>query len=158
MAELTDEQKTFIVQRLACFDSPQTVAGAVEEEFGFKIDRAHVYRYNPLRSGYDCGEKWRDIFEATRKAFLDDTSSSGIAHKAVRLRRLDDLCQRAIAMRNYALAAQLMEQAAKESGNAFTNKRELSGPNGAPVQTETVFRLEFVDGSADDDAPGAEGV
>jgi hypothetical protein len=34
---------------------------------------------------------------------------------------------------NMALAAQLIEQAAKESGGAFTNRREMTGKDGAPL-------------------------
>jgi hypothetical protein len=34
MATLTDEVKVFIVQALACFDSPSQVAQAVKDQFG----------------------------------------------------------------------------------------------------------------------------
>ena len=36
-------------------------------------------------------------------------------------------------MGNIALAAQLFEQAAKEAGDSYTNRRELTGKNGAPL-------------------------
>ena len=35
------------------------------------------------------------------------------------------------------LVAQLLEQAAKESGGAFTNRRELTGARGGPIQAAT---------------------
>lgn len=40
---------------------------------------------------------------------------------------------------NTALAAQLLEQAAKESGGAFTNKHRLehTGKDGAPIEQRT---------------------
>jgi hypothetical protein len=136
MSVLTDDQKTFIVQRLACYDSPQVVADAFKEEFGEPIARAKVYNYDPTRSGFDQAEKWREIFDATRKLFLESATEAGIAHKSVRLRRLEDMCQRAMGMRNFALAAQLMEQAAREVGNAFTNRRELTGKDGSAVSVD----------------------
>ncbi len=46
---------------------------------------------------------------------------------------------------NMVLAAQLLEQAAKEMGNAFTNRRELTGKDGkdlpAPPAMVTVYEL-----------------
>lgn len=136
MAALTEEQKAFVVQRLACFDGPQAVTEAVKEAFGVEIARSHVYAYDPTRPGFDLGEKWRVLFEETRKRFLENASEIGIAHKSVRLRKLDEMLGRAISMRNYALAAQLMEQAAKETGNAYTNRRELTGKDGSPLPAQ----------------------
>ncbi len=72
---------------------------------------------------------------ATRAAFLADAATIGIAHRAVRLRTLGRLADRAEAMGNLALAAEILEQAAKEVGNAFTNKREVAGDDkGGPVR------------------------
>ena len=39
-----------------------------------------------------------------------------------------------------------------------TTKHEVTGKNGAPLQTESVFRLEFVDGGDSSDAADTEGV
>lgn len=136
MAALKDDVKTFIVQQLACFDTPSVVAEAVKAEFGLSVTRQQVEAYDPSKvSAARLGDKWKVIFEETRKAFLDDTSSIGISHKAVRLRALNRMAAKAEGIGNMALAAQLMEQAAKECGDAFTNKvrKELSGPNGAAI-------------------------
>ncbi|HDE2557988.1 TPA: DUF2280 domain-containing protein, partial [Klebsiella pneumoniae] len=48
-----------------------------------------------------------------------------IANKAYRLRALDRMMTKAESMRNMALAASLMEQAAKECGDAYTNKQKV---------------------------------
>ena len=37
--ELPDEVKAFVVQALACFDTPSEVAKAVKEEFGLVVSR-----------------------------------------------------------------------------------------------------------------------
>ncbi len=133
MADLTDEQKAFVVQRLACFEGPSAVAKAVKETFGVEITRSHVFAYNPTKPGYALADRWRELFDATRKAFLEDMADVGIVHKSVRLRRLDEMCHAALNARNYGLAMQLLEQAAKEVGGAFTNRRELAGKDGASL-------------------------
>jgi hypothetical protein len=42
---------------------------------------------------------------------------------------------------NAALAAALLEQAAKEVGGVFTNRRELSGSASGPIRAESVHSL-----------------
>lgn len=147
MASLSEAQKVFVVQRLACYDTPQQVADAFKEQFGEEINRTKVFNYDPTRAGYRQAKKFRVIFEATRKAFLEDLTSIGIAQKSVRLRRLDALYDKAVSMKNLALAQQLMEQAAKEMGEAYTNKHRLehTGRDGGPMKSDGVLRVEFVD-------------
>lgn len=134
MAILTEDVKAFIVNALACFDTPQQVAEAVKAEFGLTVTRQHCQAYDPSKSmGAKLGKKWREIFNATRRAFLEDQAMIPIANKNFRLRALDRLYQAAASRGNVALAAQLLEQAAKESGGAFTNRREMTGKDGAPL-------------------------
>lgn len=134
MATLKDDVKAFIVQALACFDTPQQVAEQVKQEFGLDITRMQASSYDPTKAmGRNLGAKWTAVFEATREKFLADTSSIPIASQTYRLRTLDRMLQRVEKQGNVVVAAQLIEQAAKEIGGAFTNKRELSGPGGSPV-------------------------
>lgn len=134
MAKLDDPAKLFIVQALACFDTPQQVADAVREEFGVEISRVQVQGYDPTkRQGAKLSKKLRAIFEATRKRFLDEIEQVPIASQTYRLRNLQRLHEKAQARGNMALAAALLEQAAKEVGGAYTNRREHSGPNGGPI-------------------------
>jgi len=49
MATLTDAHKHFIVQALACWDSPTQVAEAVREEFGVDVPRGQVAQYDPTK-------------------------------------------------------------------------------------------------------------
>lgn len=130
-AKLTDEVRTFIVQALACFDTPSVVVKAVKEEFGQIITRQSVECYDPSkRAGRDLAQKWRLLFEQTRKTFLEDTSKIGISHRAVRLRALQRMADKAEGQGNMVLASSLLEQAAKDVGNGFTNRRELTGAGG----------------------------
>lgn len=136
MSALSDELKTFIVQQLACFDPPSVVVKAVKAEFGETVTPQQVEAYNPeRRAGQGLGEHLRELFKATRDAFLEDAASIGISHRVTRLRTLQRLAERAETQGNIALAAQLLAQAAKEVGGAFTNKREteLSGKDGVPL-------------------------
>lgn len=143
MATLSPEVKGFIVQALACFDTPTQVAQAVKQEFNIDVTRQQVAQHDPTKStGANLAAKWRVLFEDTRKRFRDDTADIPIANRSYRLRVLDRMAARAEGMKNMALAAQLLEQAAKESGGAFTNKQQvdLSSSDGSmtPKATQQV--------------------
>lgn len=132
--KLPPEAQTYAVQALACFDAPTVVAEAIRKEFGVSITPQSVEAYDPnKRAGAKLASKWRTLFDETRQAFLEDTSKIAISHRAVRLRALQRMAEKAEAMGNIALAAQLFEQAAKEAGDSYTNRRELTGKNGAPL-------------------------
>lgn len=135
MATLTDDQKRFVVQALACYDTPQQVVDAVKEEFGIVVSRPQVQAYDPDKKiAKDLSKKWRDLFYETRKKFLEDASSIPIANQTFRLRALNRMYARAERQGNVVVAAQIIEQAAKEVGGAFTNRRELTGKNGGPME------------------------
>lgn len=58
MATLTDTHKRFIVQALACRDTPCQVSEAVKEEFSLDVSRTHVAQYDPTKvTGKDLAEK-----------------------------------------------------------------------------------------------------
>lgn len=146
--KLEDEVKTFIVQALACFDPPSAVVKAVKEEFDLAVSPQQVESYDPnKRAGRNLSDEYRQIFAATREAFLKDTATIGVSHRAVRLRTLQRLAERAEKMGNVALVASLLEQVARECGDAFTNKRqtEVSGKDGQPLLAGGIA-VTFVDG------------
>jgi hypothetical protein len=136
MAKLNDAAKRFIVQALACYDTPSEVSAALKEEMGIDVPRMQVAQYDPTKvAGAKLARKWRDLFEDTRKAFREAVAEIPIADQAFRLRALGKIYDRHMARGNVAAAAAVLEQAAKEQGGMFTNKRELSGPNGGPIPT-----------------------
>ncbi|WP_283177610.1 DUF2280 domain-containing protein [Gemmobacter sp. 24YEA27] len=111
--KLSDEVKTYIVQAVACFDPPSAVTAAVKKEFGIDVSRQAVEGYDPnKRAGRNLSKRWRAIFEETRKTFLEDTASIGISHRAVRLRALQRMADKAEGQGNMVLASSLLEQAA----------------------------------------------
>lgn len=146
MAALKGEVKAFIVQSLACFDTPSQVVEAVKKEFGITITRQQVESHDPTKAnGKGLAQKWVDMFNGTRERFQNEISDIPIANKAYRLRALDRMATKTEGMKNFALASQLIEQAAKEVGDAYTNKHkfEHSGPNGGAIETVTMNKDEY---------------
>lgn len=136
MARLTEQQKTFIVQQLACWRTPTEVAQAVAEEWpGTEIDRRQVHKYSPETPNCQAAKKYRELFHETRKQFVEAAAKLGIAQPAFRLQKLTDILRQAESMKNYGMVLQVLEQAAKECGGSYTSKRqhELAGPGGGPV-------------------------
>lgn len=139
MAVLNDVHKRFIVQCLACWDTPSQVSEDLREEFGLDVPRTQVAQYDPTKAaGKQLGKKWCELFEETRKRFKSELAEIPIAEQAFRLRALNRIYQRHMAKGNTVAAAAILEQAAKEVGGAFTNKREHTGADGGPIEQRTV--------------------
>lgn len=126
MAKFSADIKAYIIQRVAAFDYPSVVVDAVLEDFKVKITRQDVERHDPTKvSGKDLAKRWISLFNESRRKFLDDTSNIAISHKAVRMRMLQRMAAKAEDMKNFVLAASLLEQAAKEMGEAYTNRQKV---------------------------------
>ena len=154
-AKLSDEVKTYIVQALACFDAPSIVAAAVKKEFGIEVSRQLVESHDPnKKAASGLAPKWRVLFEETRKAFLEDTASIGISHRAVRLRALQRMADKAEGQGNMVLASSLLEQAAKEVGNSYTNHRKLdhTSSDGTMTPPPSEIRIVAADDRSNDQA------
>lgn len=124
MAALKDEVKSVIVKALACFDTPTQVSIAVKEEFGIDVPRQQIAAYDPEKYvGRSLSAKWKTLFYDTRKLFREEVAEIPIASRAFRLRALGRMAQQAEGMRNIALAVQVIEQAAKEVGDVYVNRK-----------------------------------
>ena len=144
MAALTSEVKAFITQALACFDSPSEVAEAVKKEFGITVSRQQCETHDPTkRASKGLGKKWTDLFYETRASFKEGKQDIAIANRMYRLRVLGRIATKAEGMRNYALAMQALEQAAKETGDAYVNHRSAGPGTGdiAQALSEAIERL-----------------
>lgn len=137
MAALSDDVKTFVVQALACYDTPSQVAESVKEEFGLTVVRQQIAVYDPTKAtGKNLSKKWRDLFESTREEWRKGSTEVPIANRVFRLRVLDRLAAKAERMRNMGLTLQVLEQAAKEVGDVYTRPRAQGGDFGdEPVAT-----------------------
>lgn len=141
MASLKSEVKAFIIQQLACFDTPSQIVESVQNEFAIQITRQQVASHDPTKAaGSGLAKKWVDLFESTRSRFQAEISDIPVANKAYRLRVINRMATSAEKMKNLGMTAQLLEQAAKEVGDAYTNrlKVESTGKDGGPIRTETV--------------------
>lgn len=139
MAALSTEVKAFIVQSLACYESPAKVIELAKAEFGVDVSRQQVSQYSPGNAmAAKLSKKWVDLFHATRARFQSDTADIPIANKAYRLRVLNRMAESTEKVKNFGMTAQLLEQAAKEVGDAYTNKLkvESTGKDGGPIKTE----------------------
>jgi hypothetical protein len=123
MPVLSDEIKEFIVNSLACFDTPSQVAEAVRANFGIEVTRQQVHEYDPACSRPPA-QRWIDLHAATRRALLSEAAEIGIAHKMVRLRILDRLTHRC-ERNGVALTLACLELAAKECGGFYENRRPV---------------------------------
>lgn len=148
MAALKNDVKAYIVQALACFDTPSQVVESVQAEFQVKITRQQVEAYDPTKaSGKALASRWVEMFNATRTRFQNEIVDIPIANKAYRLRVLQRMSMTAENMKNIGMTAQLLEQAAKEVGEAYSNKQKVehTSPDGSMSPRPTTIRLVGVE-------------
>lgn len=140
MAALKEPVKIFIVQSLACFETPQQVADAVQQRFGIEIDRRQCEGYDPTKfSGRNLSKKLTELFHQTRKDFRENIDDIAIANKAFRLRELQKMYEDS--GRNKRAKQNLLKQAFQETDGRVT-KQEITGANGEPLKTETTTTVD----------------
>ena len=136
MAALKEPVKIFIVQSLACFETPQQVADSVEELYGIKIDRKQCHSYDPTKyAGRNLSKKLKDLFEKTRKEFRENIEDIPIANKAFRLKEIQKMYDDA--GKNKVIRQNLIKMAFQETDGRVT-KQEITGAGGGPLQSENV--------------------
>jgi len=128
MATLKEPVKIFIVQSLACRDTPQEVAELVKQEFKISIDRVQVAAYDPTKAaGKNLSKKFVELFNKTRADFDSGLIDIPIANKHYRLKQYQKQLERNA--KNTVMSLKILEQAAKDCGGQFTNKVESSIKN-----------------------------
>jgi len=143
MAEsvLDNSQQVFVVQHLAMFVRPSAVQKLLKQHFDIEISLQGVCYYDI--SNVKLPKDLKKIFNSTRKKFLKDSSEIAIAHKSFRLIKLQQMFEaeedQNPAIQNKKTMRALLEQAAKEAGDAYTNKQKVehTGADGGPIKTET---------------------
>lgn len=134
MAALKEPVKIFIVQSLACFETPQQVADAVEEIYKVKIDRKQCHSYDPSKyAGRNLSKKLKDLFDKTRDDFRKNIFDIPIANQAFRLKEIQKMYEDA--GKNKVSKQNLLKLAYQET-DARTTKQEITGPDGGPIQNE----------------------
>jgi hypothetical protein len=141
MATLKEPVKIFIVQSLACRDTPQEVADAVKQEFGIQIERQQVAAYDPTKSrGKDLSKKFVELFNKTRADFDAGLIDIPIANKHYRLKQYQKHLEKNA--RNTVMSLNIMKQAAQDLGGQFTNKQEVDHTTkGKSINMPTTIEL-----------------
>ena len=134
MAALKEPVKIFIVQALACRDTPQEVVDLVKQEYGIQISRSQCQAYDPTKySGRNLSKKFVDLFNKTRADFDAGLIDIPIANKHYRLKQYQKQLERNA--KNTVMSLKILEQAAKDVGGHFTNRQEITGKDGKPIET-----------------------
>lgn len=161
MAALKEPVKIFIVQSLACFETPQQVADAVKQEYGVEVDRRQCESYDPTKySGRNLSKKLKDLFERTRKDFRENIEDIPIANKAFRIKELQKMYEDS--SRSKRIRQNLLKQVRDEMhghGEQLLNiqlkqleiERIKTGDgDGADDPTPVKVTIQVVDASKDD--------
>lgn len=132
--KLKDTHRRFVVTQLACFTTPSDIVAALKEQYGIEISVAGVLHYDPntVNGREELAPKWRHLFEETRKRFSESLADIPIAQQAWRLRELLRQYKK-LADTDAPAAIAILEQAAKETGGMYSNKRILVGANDTPL-------------------------
>jgi hypothetical protein len=138
---LTDDQKSFIVKGFARFESGPEICRAFKEKYGVELPTPRAAQYNCGGPSFKGAQKWQELFIATRRHFLDSAEDIGITNKTFRLQSLHKLHAVAMDKRNVKMACEILEQAAKEMGEVFTNKREIKSDVRSLTATMTTDEL-----------------
>ncbi|PZQ88857.1 MAG: hypothetical protein DI542_10120 [Acinetobacter johnsonii] len=129
MAALKEPVKIFIVQSLACFETPQQVADAVQQRFGIEVDRRQCEGYDPTKyTGRNLSKKLKDLFERTRKDFKENIEDIPIANKAFHFKELqkmyDDWGKNKVMRQNVLKQAQGLLQSGKSASPSGLSEKE----------------------------------
>jgi hypothetical protein len=124
------------------YERAKDVVAALKERWDVDVTPQAVGHYDPttVAGARELAAEWRELFHTTRTRYNEELADVAIAQKGWRLRQLQRLYERTAdkPVPNVVLAAALLEQAAKEAGGAFTNRRELTGANGEPLPVGAV--------------------
>lgn len=140
MATLKEPVKIFIVQALACMDTPQQVADAVKEEFKIDIDRRQCAAYDPTKpAGKNLSKKLADLFHKTRQEFRENIMDIPLANKAYRLRELQRMYESW--NKNKVMKQGILKQAFQETDGRVT-RQEVTGKDGEPLHPAAPVPLD----------------
>jgi hypothetical protein len=80
--KLTDDQREYIVRRLAAYERPSRIRHEVRERFGIEISPTAIDHYDPTRRA-KCGRRWADLFYAARRAHAGSRSDEATRNRKV---------------------------------------------------------------------------
>jgi hypothetical protein len=138
MARLKKAEKIFIVRSLAQFMPISDVVRDIKEKFNVDVSPQQVEYYDPTKAASaDLAQEFIDLFNEARKEYIDQPlhNIEG-ANDIVQLRILSALFIKK--QNNTRDAIKLSDQMQKIVKGFYEKKIEITGKDGAPLQTTTV--------------------
>lgn len=163
MAELTEELKMEVVQRLARFQPPAEIVRGLKEDYGLECSVQQIVAYDPTRPAFRSGERFIEVFKATRENFIKNTEDVPIANQGYRLQVLQSLLENHLKHKKLPEAARVVEQAAKEMGGlyaAIDKSKPLQPKDEEPAMSEddrAAQLAKLIDGAMGRLKPNAPG-
>ncbi len=141
--KLKDHHRAFLVREFACFATPMEAADALREEYGITITPQSAQHYDVTSgAGARAAKRWHELFDVSRQAFLDDVKARvPESYKAVRVQELARASRTFKKRGNLVGMAAMLEKIAREVGNAYTNRHEVTGKGAGPIQFEDVSTM-----------------
>lgn len=138
--KLNEGQKQYLVQRLAQFNTPKEAAKSLFEAHGVKISPQSAEHYDPTkRAGKRLAVHLKQIFEDSRKRFIKYLEIYvPEANRSVRVSMLATAAQTYRDQNDYEGMSKMLVLIAKEVGNVFSNRRELTGKDQGPIKLQEI--------------------
>ena len=141
--KLNDDHRAFLVREFACFSTPMQAADALREEYGIEITPQAAQHYDAASgAGSRAAKRWHELFDVSRQAFLDDVKARvPESYKAVRIQELARASRIFKKRGNYLAQANMLERIAKEMGNVYSNRREVTGRDRGPIKYSEIATM-----------------
>jgi hypothetical protein len=139
---LTNQQRQFVVDRLAAFDSATEVAKGLLEQFGVAVAPHVVALYDPTtHAGRHCPRYWKRRFLEARKAVMEKPPPE--ASRVVRMHLRRKMLKDALAREDFMLANRILDSIAKETGGdtSLDNPPEITDEHRAHVLAQFIDKM-----------------
>ena len=128
--KLPDEARIYIVRALACRERPASILAQVLEQFDVTMHRSNLANYDP-RFNTKLDPELKSLYERTAREFWSDKEFASFNSLQHRQRLREELYEDS--GNNRPLKLQILTESAKDEGGLYSNRRELTGAEGAPL-------------------------
>lgn len=134
MADLTEQQKQFVIRCWACDMESKDIADSFVENFSteetvaVRPTSSQLARYNPRNESCSLSPAHLKIFNKAQKTFREDLSTIPAFHRAYRVRELNILYLQ-LKKKSAVLAQAVLKQIAQENGGLFEQRQVAGSPS-----------------------------
>ena len=132
-SKLTDEQREYIVRRLAAYERPSRIRREVRERFGIEMSPTAIDHYDPTRRAR-CGKRWADLFYAARRAHAGSQSD-----EATRSRKVERMVLRTVEI----VAERILNGVLTEAQHFATDAGEITDEDRLRALLAFIERLKI---------------